>query len=65
MAEAAEISFKIEFLRTMVPVMTEPDQEDFRNVCDEFRKGTAVMAHLEILNRLYKKFDKPAGAGRI
>lgn len=63
--EAAEISFKISFLRTLVASMTEPDLDTFQNVCEHFRTGDAKLADLELLNQLFAKFDKPVGNERI
>jgi len=60
-----ELNFKISFLRTMAPIMTEIDLDIFTNVCQHFVDGNAVLADLVLLNQLYKKFDKPAGEGRI
>jgi hypothetical protein len=61
MVMAGEISFKIAFLRTMTPVMTEPDLDKFINICKSFDEDRATMADLRLLDELYKKFDKPPG----
>jgi hypothetical protein len=65
MGVSGEISFKIAFLRTMAPLMTEPDLDTFTSVCQHFVDGTAVLADLNLLEQLYKKFDKPAGRENI
>lgn len=63
--EAAEISFKINFLRAMAPSMTEPDRDTFENVCKHLLAGEGKLADLQLLDHLFKKFDAPAGKEKI
>lgn len=53
-----QIYFKLKFLEAMVPVMTEPDVDILRNICEHFLDQTAVLADLNLLDQLYSKFEK-------
>jgi hypothetical protein len=55
---ASDISFKIDFLRTMAEAMTESDLDTFMNVCKHLLDGSAKLADLQLLDQLYKKFEK-------
>jgi hypothetical protein len=61
MTMMGEVSFKIDFLRGMTPIMTEQDLEAFTNACEHLRDNDFTLMDLYFLDKLYAKFNKPEG----
>jgi hypothetical protein len=56
-----EVSFKIDFLRGMTPIMTEQDLVTFTESCEHLRDNDFTLMDLYFLDKLYEKFNKPKG----
>lgn len=55
---AAAIRAKVQFLRSVLPLMTETDATTFQQICTRINNGTVTIMDLGMLQELENKFLK-------